>query len=94
MKWLSLFKKKAKLPLFEKKRQIDFIQDGICPDCKTGRLLQGPCGGSSMNVACENPECHSEFNICVGTSIFDRLGNLRDESRQKRKKLYGIEQAV
>jgi hypothetical protein len=87
MKWLSFFR----LP----KREVDYIREGICPTCKTGRLLEGPHGGASINIACENSQCHSEFNVCddMGIGIVDKLGSLNDESRKWRKNLYGIQNA-
>lgn len=32
-----------------------------CPDCGRGRLLEGPWGGCSVNVKCDNFECRAEF---------------------------------
>ena len=32
-----------------------------CPDCK-GRLVDGPCGGGSINKYCINDNCGSRFN--------------------------------
>jgi len=32
-----------------------------CPDCKEP-LVEGPHGGLSINYACSNPLCGSEFN--------------------------------
>lgn len=47
-----------------------------CFDCGT-RLLAGPRGGMSVNMAC--PACRSEFNVAFwqGAAILiDRLGKL------------------
>ena len=43
--------------------------NGTCPDCQTGNFLEGPSGGMSTNVKCENPQCRSEFNLTVPFSI-------------------------
>lgn len=35
----------------------------ICPDCSSEKFLEGPRGGLSVNVKCENRG--SEFNVCM-----------------------------
>ncbi len=35
----------------------------VCPDCDAMTFLEGPHGGLSVNVKCEN--CGSEFNVCM-----------------------------
>lgn len=44
-----------------------------CPDCgeTPGRFLEGPHGGMSVNIKCEN--CGSEFNVHVGMGLVDRI---------------------
>lgn len=43
-----------------------------CIDCEEGDLIQGPSGGISMNVRCNNKLCGSEFNVHGGLAA-DRL---------------------
>lgn len=53
-----------------------------CPDCKTGKFLEGPWGGSSVNVKCNNPECRHEFWIGLFGSRVVWGGRLdRDEPK-------------
>ncbi len=33
-----------------------------CPDCEEQKLVEGPCGGLSINIYCTNPKCGSKFN--------------------------------
>lgn len=51
--------------------EIDFISKyAKCPDCKKGNLLEGPEGGSAMNVKCANEDCGTELNLAfAGDSI-------------------------
>ncbi len=44
-----------------------FVRE-TCPDC-SGRLVDGPEGGGSMNVYCRDAtrQCGSRFNIGVGS---------------------------
>lgn len=80
---------KTLTPEQQQKRDCDEINAGRCPDCgKAGSLLQGPSGGMSQNIACDN--CLSEFNVGMGfgTGAFmvDRMGKLGFG----RARLYGI----
>lgn len=64
------------------------IRAGICPDCGQKKLLEGPGGGMSLNIACDN--CLSEFNVGFGFHgeifLFERMGKLT----YARARLYGI----
>jgi hypothetical protein len=55
------------------------INAGRCPDCgASGSLCEGPSGGMSQNIACD--QCLMEFNVGFGfgTGAFmvDRTGKL------------------
>ncbi len=39
------------------------LKDNICPDCSGVGLLEGPCGGGSINVMCANGKCKARFNF-------------------------------
>jgi hypothetical protein len=76
MKLLSFLKRKKKkeTPITRSskdrenltKYELQFLSTHAkCPDCEVGYLLQGPCGGASMNVKCDNLDCGSKFNICL-----------------------------
>lgn len=43
-------------------RELEKFRLGVCPDCDTAPLLEGPHGGLSVNYGCGNPECGSRFN--------------------------------
>jgi hypothetical protein len=60
----------------------------LCPDCRGGHLLKGPCGGAAQNMMCEN--CTSEFNLVLGPGfvIGDRISDRGDGGA--RKELYGL----
>lgn len=45
---------------------------GHCCDCQVGELKEGPNGGLSVNVYCDNPGCGSRFNVC-GTILTERI---------------------
>jgi hypothetical protein len=42
--------------------EVKLFYRGVCPDCRRETLLQGPCGGGSINVKCGDAECGSRFN--------------------------------
>ncbi len=44
-----------------------------CPDCKGHEFLQGPRGGMSTNIKCNNPSCGSEFNVCPEFRLIERI---------------------
>lgn len=48
------------------KKEEKRLLEGICPDCKENKFLEGPHGGASVNIMCANDECKSRFNICPG----------------------------
>lgn len=49
------------IPVLAKEKTItEIFQEGKCPDCGVWEFLEGPCGGMSMNIKCEN--CGSFFN--------------------------------
>ena len=45
-------------------REILALDKGICPDCDTPSLLEGPRGGMSVNVKCGR--CGAKFNVVPG----------------------------
>jgi len=45
-----------------KEEEMKIFRTGYCPDCKIGKFLEGPSGGNSINVKCDNPKCGSTFN--------------------------------
>lgn len=72
MKFFNIFRRKRpitrsssndeSLTHYEK----EFIMEHLkCPDCETGGLLEGPRGGGSTNVLCNNAECGSKFNLAL-----------------------------
>jgi hypothetical protein len=63
----------------------------FCPDCESGVFLEGPQGGLSKNMLCNN--CFSEFNIfhmsqnqICGERISDAKGCCVDRLKQ----IYGM----
>ena len=42
-------------------RIVGALNEGNCPDCRMPKLVPGPRGGLSRNVACDN--CGSRFNV-------------------------------
>jgi hypothetical protein len=61
--------------------QLKFINEAqLCPDCEQGKLLEGPWGGSSVNVKCSNTECGHEYWLGTGLGTIWAGGRLdRDE---------------
>tara|TARA_B100000614_G_scaffold258752_1_gene281854 strand:+ start:106212 stop:106583 length:372 start_codon:yes stop_codon:yes gene_type:complete len=57
-----------------------------CPDCGS-KLLPGPCGGCSQNMACSNTECASEFNGAIEFGWIERNGKI---SAERYRYVYGI----
>lgn len=50
-----------KMKVIEKEKSItEIFQEGKCPDCGVWEFLEGPSGGMSTNIKCEN--CGSFFN--------------------------------
>jgi hypothetical protein len=47
---------------------------GLCPDCVTGPLREGPHGGGSVNWYCGNVMCQSRFNE-MGPFGIERISN-------------------
>lgn len=41
------------------------LLNGTCPDCRVGHFIEGPRGGASINVKCDNTSCRSEFNLML-----------------------------
>lgn len=58
-----------------------------CPDCGN-KLLAGPCGGCSQNMACSNTKCGSEFNGAVPFGGVERNGKI---SAERYRTVYGRE---
>jgi hypothetical protein len=67
------------------------VSEGRCPKCLTGMLREGPSGGGSQNVACNNPACHAEFCYYGGRFTTEFMGSLNDTTRENRKSLYGFQ---
>jgi hypothetical protein len=57
-----------------------------CPDCESGYFLEGPSGGGSINVKCDNKNCGSKFNLMVPLCI-DRIS---DPSPDKPKEMVSL----
>lgn len=68
------------------REQSEYIWEHVkCPDCH-GDLLEGPHGGSSINVKCSNPLCGHEFNVPPkNTFLVERIGQ-----EKKRMILHGM----
>lgn len=66
---------------------IELFKNGRCPDC-AGRLLQGPKGGASVNVACYS--CGSEFNITPSLSIGERNSTRGSPNHTRLQEIFGI----
>lgn len=46
------------------KQELNHInRSKTCPVCKVGKFLEGPHGGLSINVRCNNSKCGREFNL-------------------------------
>lgn len=47
--------------------EIDHVnRHHTCPDCQEGEFLEGPWGGSTVNVKCDCIDCGQEFWLGVG----------------------------
>ena len=42
--------------------ELEQFWGGACPDCGKEKLIEGPCGGASINIYCRNIACESKFN--------------------------------
>jgi hypothetical protein len=42
-----------------------FQANKTCPDCGGSRFIDGPRGGMSKNIRCENAACGSQFNVAA-----------------------------
>lgn len=42
-----------------------FQTNKTCPDCGGSRFLDGPRGGMSRNIRCENVACGSQYNVAA-----------------------------
>jgi hypothetical protein len=42
-----------------------FADNGSCPDCGGRSFAQGPRGGASQNISCDNPVCGARYNVLV-----------------------------
>jgi hypothetical protein len=68
------------------------INAGRCPDCgASGSLCEGPSGGMSQNIACD--QCLMEFNVGfgfgTGAFLVDRTGKLS----RSRGRVFGFSDA-
>lgn len=50
------------------------IAKGRCPDCGNKGFWDGPEGGMSQNIFCQNARCRSGFNVTQVLGIADRIG--------------------
>lgn len=88
MNWFKNLLRSSGIGLTEQEKDDRALAKRECPDCGSNKLLIGPCGGASMNVACET--CLSEFNI------LNMFGNLRLQSRmgkltpERAEQAYGL----
>lgn len=57
----------------------------LCPDCGSGPLYGGPCGGGSQNVACMS--CGSEFNVMMPFGV-ERISDKGPRDLGDRAELY------
>lgn len=63
-------------------------RNGLCPDCGVGNFLEGPTGGISINVMCD--QCSSKFNFhgCMAMYGADRISDsYRDPDEEYRADL-------
>ncbi len=58
---IKMKEKANKIPQQMSKEESNKVLDRVCPDCGN-MLLEGPCGGLSINVHCSS--CFSRFNDC------------------------------
>ncbi|MCS4089199.1 hypothetical protein FHT76_000788 [Rhizobium sp. BK176] len=42
-----------------------FQAHNSCPDCGGARFVDGPKGGMSRNIRCENAACGSQYNVAA-----------------------------
>jgi hypothetical protein len=42
-----------------------FADNGSCPDCGCRSFAQGPKGGASQNISCDNAVCGARYNVLV-----------------------------
>jgi hypothetical protein len=57
-----------------------FSMHQSCPDCGGRSFRQGPKGGASQNIQCENAVCGAKFNVLVvnGQFLFAQRIDERD----------------
>jgi len=58
------------IPIVQEKTITEIFNEGKCPDCGVWEFLEGPQGGGSINIKCEN--CGSFFNE-MGPFGIDRI---------------------
>lgn len=106
-KWFKWFKRKESKPVVKNRsiKNGDSITTDesafmiycinhelpFCPDCEIGVFLEGPQGGISKNMLCNN--CFSEFNIfhmSQNQICGERISDAKGCSVDRLRKIYGM----